>query len=50
MTGFEFGPSVAARLSSGKVREAMYFDFTNVLNQTAAASARPHALNPGIGS
>jgi hypothetical protein len=25
-------------------------DFTNVLNHTAAASARPHGLNRGIGS
>jgi hypothetical protein len=44
MTGFEFGPSVAPRLG------AMYFDFTNVLNRTAAASARPIGLNRGIGS
>jgi hypothetical protein len=28
----------------------MYFDFTNVLNHTAAASARPIGLNRGIGS
>ena len=44
MTGFEFGPSVAPRLG------AMYFDFTNVPNHTAAASARPIGLNRGIGS
>src|SRR5258708_6569613 len=50
MRGFEFGPSVAARLSSSSVRGAVYFDFTNVLNHTAAASTRPHGLNPGIGS
>jgi hypothetical protein len=28
----------------------MYFDFTNVLNHTVAASARPTGLNRGIGS
>jgi hypothetical protein len=28
----------------------MYFDFTNVLNHAAAASARPTGLNRGIGS
>src|SRR5260221_3306854 len=50
MTGFEFGPSVATRLSTSRVRGAVYFDFTNVLNHSAAASTRPHGLNRGIGS
>ncbi len=37
MTGFEFGPSVAKRLSRSIVPGAMYFDFTNVLNHMQPA-------------
>src|ERR1700739_2312283 len=50
MTGFEFGPSVATRLSSSSVRGAVYFDFTTVPNHMAAASTRPHGLNRGTAS
>ena len=32
LTGFEFGPSVALRLSKSRVRGTMLFDFTNLLN------------------
>jgi hypothetical protein len=40
ITGFEFGPSVAIRLSRSRVHRAMHFDFTNVLN-TCSQTIRP---------